>query len=78
MEKSQLSVAVGYLAVLLGYLSLVGSVRRRLADRTGDEGVSGLIGSIQEFIGMYRSVDSKVHELEGLVNELQRLRRMPR
>ncbi|KAH8733248.1 hypothetical protein BGZ61DRAFT_345104 [Ilyonectria robusta] len=78
VEKSQLSVAVGYLAVLLGYLSLVGSVRRRLADRTGDEGVSGLIGSIQEFIGMYRSVDSKVHELEGLVNELQRLRRMPR
>lgn len=63
--------------MLLGYLSLVGSVRRRLADRTGGEGVSGLIGSIQEFIGMYRSVDSKVHELEGLVNELQRLRRMP-
>ncbi|KAH7007981.1 hypothetical protein EDB80DRAFT_575212 [Ilyonectria destructans] len=77
VEKSQLSVAVGYLAVLLGYLSLVGSVRRRLADRTGGEGDSGLIGSIQEFIGMYRSVDSKVHELEGLVNELQRLRRMP-
>ncbi|KAF7544979.1 hypothetical protein G7Z17_g9539 [Cylindrodendrum hubeiense] len=50
VEKSQLSVAVGYLAVLLGYLSLVGSVRRRLADRTGGEGVSGLIGSIQEFI----------------------------
>ncbi|KAK7398006.1 hypothetical protein QQX98_012634 [Neonectria punicea] len=77
VEKSQLSVAVGYLAVLLGYLSLVESVRRRLAERTGGEGVSGLIGSILEFIGMYRSVDSKVHELEGLVNELQRMRRMP-
>ncbi|KPM34388.1 hypothetical protein AK830_g12177 [Neonectria ditissima] len=50
VEKSQLSVAVGYLAVLLGYLSLVGSVRRRLAELTGGEGVSGLIGSILEFI----------------------------
>ncbi|KAH7152542.1 hypothetical protein B0J13DRAFT_658987 [Dactylonectria estremocensis] len=77
VEKSQLSVAVGYLAVLLGYLSLVGSARRRLTDRTGGAGISGLIGSIQEFIGMYRSVDNKVHELEGLVNELKRLRRMP-
>ncbi|KAI5461049.1 hypothetical protein BGZ63DRAFT_384802 [Mariannaea sp. PMI_226] len=76
VEKSQLSVAVGYLAVLLGYLSLVGTVRRRLVQRTDGEGIRGLIGSIQEFIRMYRSVDSKVHELEGLVNELQQLRRM--
>lgn len=77
VEKSQLSVAVGYLAVLLGYLSLVGPVRRRLTERTGGKGVLGLIGSIQEFIRMYRSVDSKVHELEGLVIDLQQLRRMP-
>ncbi|CAM1508530.1 Fc.00g053780.m01.CDS01 [Cosmosporella sp. VM-42] len=74
VEKSQLSVALGYLAVLLGYLSLVSSVRTRLAQTRG-EGISGLVGSIQEFINMYRSVDSKVHELEGLVRELQRPRR---
>lgn len=77
VEKSKFSVAVGYLAVLLGYLSLVESVRRQLANKTGGKGVSGLIGSIQEFIRMYRSVDSKVHELEGLVIDLQQLRRMP-
>lgn len=71
MEKSQLSVAFGYLAVVLGYLSLVAWVRKRLAEQSRGEGVVILIGSIQEFIRMYKTVDSKVHELEGLVRELQ-------
>ncbi|KAM0435048.1 hypothetical protein ACHAPT_003137 [Fusarium lateritium] len=76
VEKSQLSVAFGYLAVLLGYLSLVDSTRQRFAEQAGSGGISSLIGSIQEFIGMYRSVDNKVTELEGLVNDLQRRQRM--
>ncbi|KAF4959940.1 hypothetical protein FGADI_1443 [Fusarium gaditjirri] len=75
VEKSKLSVAFGYLSVLLGYLSLEDAARQRLKEQAGNEGLPGLIGSIKEFIGMYRSVDSKVTELEGLVNELQRLRR---
>ncbi|EMT64942.1 hypothetical protein FOC4_g10010915 [Fusarium odoratissimum] len=75
VEKSKLSVAFGYLSVLLGYLSLEDAARQRLKEQAGSEGLPGLIGSIKEFIGMYRSVDNKVTELEGLVNELQRLRR---
>ncbi|KAF4974010.1 hypothetical protein FZEAL_9054 [Fusarium zealandicum] len=71
VETSQLGVAFGYLAVMIGYLSLVDSTRQRFADQAGSGGVSSLIGSIQEFIGMYRTVDSKVTELEGLVNDLQ-------
>ena len=68
-------MAFGYLSVLLGYLSLEDAARQRLKEQAGSEGLPGLIGSIKEFIGMYRSVDNKVTELEGLVNELQRLRR---
>ncbi|KAH7266677.1 uncharacterized protein BKA55DRAFT_553003 [Fusarium redolens] len=75
VEKSKLSVAFGYLSVLLGYLSLEDAARQRLKEQAGSEGLPSLIGSIKEFIGMYRSVDNKVTELEGLVNELQRLRR---
>lgn len=51
------------------------STRRRLAEQKGSEAVSDVIESVKEFIEMYRSVDSKVTELEGLVNELQRARR---
>ncbi|KAM5342752.1 hypothetical protein ACJ41O_013718 [Fusarium nematophilum] len=75
VEKSQLSVAFGYLAVMLGYLSLVDSGLQGFVEQTGGEGLKGLIGSIQEFIGMYRTVDNKVTELEGLVNDLQRRQR---
>ncbi|KAM0558394.1 hypothetical protein ACHAPJ_004584 [Fusarium lateritium] len=76
VEKSKLGVAFGYLSVLLGYLSLVDSAQQRFAQQAGGEGLSGLIGSIKEFIGMYRSVDNKVTELEGLVNDLQRRQRL--
>ncbi|KAF4454007.1 wings apart [Fusarium austroafricanum] len=74
VEKSKLSVAFGYLSVLLGYLALEDSTRQQLAAQAGSSGLLDLIGSIKEFIGMYRSVD-KVTELEGLVNDLQRLQR---
>ncbi|KAH6963457.1 hypothetical protein DER45DRAFT_609800 [Fusarium avenaceum] len=75
VEKSKLGVAFGYLSVLLGYLSLVDSTQQRFAEQAGNGGLLSLIGSIKEFIGMYRSVDNKVTELEGLVNDLQRRRR---
>jgi hypothetical protein len=75
VEKSKLGVAFGYLSVLLGYLSLVDSTQQRFAEQAGNGGLSSLIGSIKEFIGMYRFVDNKVTELEGLVNDLQRRQR---
>lgn len=39
-------------------------------------GVMDLIDTIKEFIGLYRTVDSKMHELESLVNDLRRLDRL--
>lgn len=71
-DKSKVSVALGYLAVTLGYLSLDQQVRSLIAERTKGAGMRELIDSIRQFIGIYRSVDSNVQELEGLVNELQR------
>ncbi|KAF5022540.1 hypothetical protein F66182_5373 [Fusarium sp. NRRL 66182] len=75
VEKSKLGVAFGYLSVLLGYLCLTDVAHQRFAVQAGGHGLSSLIGSIKEFIGMYRSVDNKVTELEGLVNDLQQRRR---
>jgi hypothetical protein len=71
VEKSKLSVAFGYLAVLLGYISLSQSGLSLIRTQTGGQVVRKLLASIREFIDMYKSIDSKVHELEGLVTELQ-------
>jgi hypothetical protein len=66
------SVALGYLAVTLGYLSLDKRARLLISERTNGSGLRELIDSIRQFIGIYRNVESNVQELEGLVNELQR------
>ncbi|KAM4055974.1 wings apart-like protein regulation of heterochromatin domain-containing protein [Hirsutella rhossiliensis] len=69
---SEVSVALGYLAVLLGYLCLTTRGRERIKARFGNgEGIQSLVGSIRDFVAMYKTVDSKVHELEALVNELR-------
>ena len=73
MEKSKLSVAFGYLAVLLGYLSLTAPIRAMMRAQARGGGIRSLVGSVQEFINMYKNVDSKVQGLEGLVNELRQL-----
>jgi hypothetical protein len=70
--KSKVSVAFGYLAVILGYLALNKNARVTIERRTQNTGLRNLIESIREFINLSRSVDSKVQELEGLVRELQR------
>lgn len=73
VDKSKVSVAVGYLAVLLGYLCLTPGGRERVDARVGSgEGIRSLVGSIRDFVAMYKTVDSKVHELEALVGELRR------
>jgi hypothetical protein len=71
-DKSKVSVALGYLAVTLGYLSLDKQARNLISQRTSGAGLRELIDSIRQFIGIYRNVDSNVQELEGLVSELQR------
>lgn len=74
-EKSKVSVALGYLAVIIGYLCLDQQVRSLIGERTEGSGLGQLIESIREFITLYKSVDSKVHELESLVSELRRHRK---
>lgn len=73
VDKSKVSVALGYLAVLLGYLCLTTRGRERIKAQFGNgEGIRTLIGSIQDFVAMYKTVDSKVHALEALITELCR------
>lgn len=71
MEKSKLSVAFGYLAVLLGYLALSSPVQEEIRIQDEACGIFDLIGSVHEFIGMHESVDNKIQELEGLISELR-------
>ncbi|KAH7318789.1 hypothetical protein B0I35DRAFT_479263 [Stachybotrys elegans] len=70
-EKSELGVAFGYLAVLLGYLSLAERKGKAISGITRDGASLSLIKTIQDFIDVYRNVDGRVHEMEGLVRDLK-------
>lgn len=72
VDTSKLSVAFGYLAVLLGYLSLAAPIQIRTKLKAPGEGGADLVRSIREFIAIYKNVDGKVHELEGLVEEVRK------
>jgi len=50
MEKTQLNVALGYLAVLLGYLCLNDSIRDRFKSVHPKKSLRPLLDSINEFI----------------------------
>ncbi|RCI13489.1 hypothetical protein L249_5523, partial [Ophiocordyceps polyrhachis-furcata BCC 54312] len=67
VDKSKLSVAVNYLAVLLGYLCLTTRGRARVNTQVGS-----LVISIRQFVDMCRAVDSRTKELESLATELYR------
>ncbi|PFH55114.1 hypothetical protein XA68_10677 [Ophiocordyceps unilateralis] len=58
VNKSKLSVALNYLAVLLGYLCLTTKGRNRMKLRIGS-----LVTSIRGFVDMYKAVDSITREL---------------
>lgn len=73
-DKSKVSVAFGYLAVILGYLALEGQVRQIIARQGKGKGLNEILASIKDFIVVYKNV-GKVHELEGLVSELQHFSR---
>ncbi|KAL2197566.1 wings apart-like protein regulation of heterochromatin-domain-containing protein [Corynascus similis CBS 632.67] len=61
MEKTQLNVALGYLSVLLGYLSLSDSIRDRFILVHPKKNIQPLLDSINEFITFHR----KVAEAQG-------------
>ncbi|KHN95435.1 uncharacterized protein MAM_06712 [Metarhizium album ARSEF 1941] len=73
VDKSKLSVAVGYLSVLLGYMCLKAQTREHLESRVGAGAVQGLRTSIQQFASMYKAVDNKAHAMDILVQELRRV-----
>ncbi|OAA52092.1 Wings apart-like protein [Metarhizium rileyi] len=73
VDKSKLSVAVGYLSVLLGYMCLTGQVREQLELCVGSGALQGLRTSIQQFASMYKAVDNKAHAMDVLVQELRRV-----
>ncbi|KJZ70445.1 hypothetical protein HIM_10164 [Hirsutella minnesotensis 3608] len=73
VDKSKVSVAISYLAVLLGYLCLAKRGRERVTAWAGDgEVIPDLIKSIGDFVTMYKTVGNRTSELEALVNELSR------
>ncbi|KAG6041305.1 hypothetical protein E4U41_005039 [Claviceps citrina] len=73
VNKSKLSVAIGYLSVLLGYMCLAGQAREHLENRVGRDALRDLTSSIQQFAHLYKTVDSKAHAMDALVEELRRL-----
>ncbi|KAK2589447.1 hypothetical protein QQS21_012874 [Conoideocrella luteorostrata] len=73
VNKSKLSVAVGYLSMLLGYMCLAGQAREQLELRVGRGGLNSLRGSIQQFVHLYKAVDSKAQAMDDLVEELRRI-----
>ena len=80
MEESQKNVAFGYLAVLLGYLSLLPSISMRIAAQQPRKTLRSLVESIQEFIGHHKAADKMIEEAEdgydaqtGLTERLERL-----
>ncbi|KXH43542.1 hypothetical protein CNYM01_13201 [Colletotrichum nymphaeae SA-01] len=73
VEKTSIAVAHGYLAILLGYLSLGSQVRRRLEEKSHGRGTKYLLDSIQEFMALHQKLDTDelTTSLQNLVNELR-------
>lgn len=79
VEDSHLNVAGGYLAVLLGYLSLSPEIRERITTRQQAPSLQPLIACIDEFITHHKKVDDLLKDdgeqnpQEGLTDRLQAL-----
>ncbi|KAG6055521.1 hypothetical protein E4U32_006261 [Claviceps aff. humidiphila group G2b] len=73
VNKSKLSVALGYLSVLLGYMCLAGQAREHIESCFGPNALLSLRNSIQQFAHLYKAVDSKAHAMDSLVEELSRI-----
>ncbi|KAK1997073.1 hypothetical protein LX36DRAFT_579182 [Colletotrichum falcatum] len=77
VEKTSIAVAHGYLAILLGYLSLGSQVRRRLEEKSQGQGTKYLLDSIEEFMSLHQKLDTDelTTSLQNLVNELRQRHR---
>ncbi|KAK3181103.1 hypothetical protein K4F52_007644 [Lecanicillium sp. MT-2017a] len=70
--QSKLGVALGYLAITIGYLYLAPSGRLQMREHKNWPGTKHLINSIQEFLGIIKAVDNKMQELDVLVSDLRK------
>ena len=75
MEKSQLNVAFGYLAILLGHLCLHEPIRERFMSIYSKRNLEPLLESIRIFIMLHRRTAgpdaNAADRLESLVDQLE-------
>ncbi|KAI4945732.1 hypothetical protein J4E91_007644 [Alternaria rosae] len=65
VEESHSGVAIGYLAVLLGNLSLNDEIRLRVRTLLPNKRLDMLVDSIKDFVRVHQHVDQKAGDLEG-------------
>lgn len=71
VSKSKISVALGYLAIVLGYLYLTASGRSQMRKRQDWPGTPYLVNSIEDFLRISKTIGNRTHELETLVSDLR-------
>ncbi|KAJ4145686.1 hypothetical protein LMH87_004525 [Akanthomyces muscarius] len=71
VSKSKIGVALGYLAIVLGYLYLTTSGRSQMRKRQDWPGTAHLVNSIEEFLRISKTIGNRTHELETLVGDLR-------
>jgi hypothetical protein len=65
MEKTQASIPIGYLAVLLGNMCLNNQVRNKIRSRFPGKSVDLLVDAIKEFVRHNERVDRESNDFEG-------------
>ena len=65
MEESQKNVPFGYLAVLLGYLSIMPEIAQMVKEQQPSKTLSPLIASIIEFITHHKTLDLIAADEDG-------------
>jgi hypothetical protein len=65
VEESHSGVAIGYLAVLLGNLSLNDIIRAKISALLPNKRLDTLVDSIKDFVRVHQHVDQKVEDFEG-------------
>ena len=54
-------MAFGYLSVLLSYLCLNGTIRKRVCSRLRGGTLTQLLDTVEEFLQYHRQIDEEIH-----------------
>ncbi|KAJ6784862.1 hypothetical protein PWT90_00882 [Aphanocladium album] len=71
VSKSKIGVALGYLAIVLGYLYLTASGRSQMRGHQAWPGTAHLVNSIEEFLRISKTIGNRTHELEKLAKSFE-------